>query len=55
VDGPPVGRLASGPGAARALLTHLQMGNDPDATVASCRAAFDGPVAMVWPGTEAEV
>jgi ribonuclease BN (tRNA processing enzyme) len=55
LDGPAVGRLASATGVARAFLTHLQMGHDPDATVASCRAVFDGPVAMVWPGTEAEV
>jgi len=55
LDGPTVGRLASATGVAGALLTHLQMGNDPDATVASCRAAYDGPVAMVWPGSEAEV
>jgi ribonuclease BN (tRNA processing enzyme) len=51
LDGPAVGRLAAATGARRALLTHLQMGHDPEATVAACRAAFDGPVEMVWPGT----
>jgi len=35
----------------RVLLTHLQMGHDPDATVAACRSAYDGPVEMVWPGS----
>jgi ribonuclease BN (tRNA processing enzyme) len=52
LDGPSVGRLAASTGAGRVLLTHLQMGNDPDATIASCRAVYDGPVEMVWPGTD---
>jgi ribonuclease BN (tRNA processing enzyme) len=52
LDGPSVGRLATATGAGRALLTHLQMGNDPDATAAACRAAYEGPVTMVWPGTD---
>ena len=51
LDGPAVGRLATATGAGRALLTHLQMGFDPDATVAAARAEFAGPVEMVWPGT----
>ena len=55
LDGPTVGRLATATGAGRALLTHLQMGNDPHATIAACRAAYDGPVTMVWPGTEVEL
>ena len=55
LDGPAVGRLAASTGAARALLTHLQMGNDPDETIASCRAVYDGPVEMVWPESEAEI
>jgi ribonuclease BN (tRNA processing enzyme) len=55
LDGPMVGRLATGTGAGRVLLTHLQMGFDPDATVASCRALYDGPVEMVWPGTSTEI
>jgi ribonuclease BN (tRNA processing enzyme) len=50
LDGPAVGRLATDTGTARVLLTHLQMGHDPDATVAACEAAFAGPVTMVWPG-----
>ena len=55
LDGPAVGRLATATGASRVLLTHLQMGHDPDATVASCRALFPGPVTMVWPGTLIEL
>jgi ribonuclease BN (tRNA processing enzyme) len=55
LDGPSVGRLAASSGAARALLTHLQMGNDPGAAVAACRAAYAGPVEMVWPGSELEL
>ncbi len=51
LDGPAVGRLAASTGAALVLLTHLQMGHDPDETVAACRAVYAGPVEMVWPGT----
>ena len=55
LDGPAVGRLASETSAGRVLLTHLQMGHDPDETVASCRAAYGGAVEMVWPGTTVEI
>ncbi len=55
LDGPAVGRLAAATGAGRVLLTHLQMGHDPEETVASCRAAYDGPVEMVWPGTRLQL
>ena len=51
LDGPAVGALAASTGVGRVLLTHLQMGFDPDATLASVRAAYDGPVEFVWPGT----
>jgi ribonuclease BN (tRNA processing enzyme) len=51
LDAPAVGRLAAATGTARVLLTHLQMGHDPEATVEACRAAYAGPVAMVWPGS----
>ena len=39
LDGPAVGALATRTGAGAVLLTHLQMGHDPDETVASrpCR------------------
>jgi ribonuclease BN (tRNA processing enzyme) len=50
LDGPAVGALADRTGVSRVLLTHLQMGFDPDETVASVRARFHGPVALVDPG-----
>ncbi len=50
LDGPAVGALAARSGVARVLLTHLQMGFDRDATVASVRAVYDGPVELVDPG-----
>jgi ribonuclease BN (tRNA processing enzyme) len=45
-----VGELARRTGAGRVLLTHLQMGFDRDATIASVRERFDGPVELVDPG-----
>ena len=51
LDAPSVGGLAARTGAGRVLLTHLQMGHDPDATVAAVRAAYAGPVEFVWPGS----
>ena len=50
LDGPAVGGLANRGCVARILLTHLLMGFDPDATVASVRRSFDGPVQLVEPG-----
>ena len=50
LDGSAVGDLAARTGAGRVLLTHLQMGFDRDATVASVRARYDGPVELVDPG-----
>jgi ribonuclease BN (tRNA processing enzyme) len=50
LDGPAVGDLATRVGAARVLLTHLQMGYDREATVESVRARFEGPVELVDPG-----
>jgi ribonuclease BN (tRNA processing enzyme) len=55
LDGPAVGRLAAATGAGRVLLTHLQMGYDADATVASVRAVFGGSVQFVWPGSVLEL
>ena len=55
LDGPAVGALAASTGVAEVLLTHLQMGHDPDATIASVRARYAGPVAMVWPGSTLEL
>jgi ribonuclease BN (tRNA processing enzyme) len=50
LDGPAVGALAAATRPAMALLTHLQVGRDPVATIAAVRAAFDGPVALVADG-----
>jgi ribonuclease BN (tRNA processing enzyme) len=50
LDGPVVGQLASRAGAGRVLLTHLQMGFDPTATIESVRRAYRGPVELVEPG-----
>jgi ribonuclease BN (tRNA processing enzyme) len=55
LDGPGVGRFAQATGVGRVLLTHLQMGYDPDETVASVRAHYDGPVSFVWPGTQLDL
>jgi ribonuclease BN (tRNA processing enzyme) len=55
LDGPAVGRLAAATAAGRVLLTHLLMGHDPAATVASVRATFDGPIDLVWPGSRFEL
>jgi ribonuclease BN (tRNA processing enzyme) len=51
LDGPAVGGLATSSGIGRVLLTHLQMGFDADATVASVRARYEGPVDLVHPGS----
>jgi ribonuclease BN (tRNA processing enzyme) len=50
LDGPAVGALARRTRAGRVLLTHLQMGFDPEATIESVVARFDGPVELVEPG-----
>ena len=55
LDGPAVGDLARRVRAGRVLLTHLQMGFDREATVASVLARFDGPVDLVDPGFEATI
>jgi ribonuclease BN (tRNA processing enzyme) len=55
LDGPAVGRLATSTRAGSVLLTHLLMGHDPEAAVASCRAEYAGSVEMVWPGSRQEV
>lgn len=56
LDGPSIGRVAARAAAGRVLLTHLQMGFDPDETVRSVRAAgFAGDVEFVWPGTRTQL
>jgi ribonuclease BN (tRNA processing enzyme) len=55
LDGPAVGALAAEARAGRVLLTHLQMGFDAEAAIASVRARFAGPVDLVAPGFTTEV
>jgi ribonuclease BN (tRNA processing enzyme) len=55
LDGPAVGGLAAEARAGRVLLTHIQMGFDPDAAIAAVRARFEGPVDLVTPGLQSEV
>ena len=55
LDGHLVGRLAAATRPARVLLTHLQMGFDPAATVTAVRHSFDGPVELVAPGFVTEI
>lgn len=56
LDGPAIGRLAARCDVGRVLLTHIQMGFDPEATVRSVRdAGYQGPVEMVWPGSRATI
>jgi ribonuclease BN (tRNA processing enzyme) len=50
LDGPAVGRLATSAKVGRVLLTHLQMGFDPGATIESVTRAYPGPVDLVEPG-----
>lgn len=50
LDGPSIGELARVAQPRRILLTHLQMGYDPDRTLGSIRAVWDGPVSFVVPG-----
>jgi ribonuclease BN (tRNA processing enzyme) len=50
LDGPSIGELATRTGVGQVLLTHLLMGFDVSATVASVRAGYAGPVAFVQPG-----
>ena len=55
LDGPAVGDLAARAGVGRVLLTHLQMGFDRAATVASVQVAYHGPVELVDPGYETAI
>jgi ribonuclease BN (tRNA processing enzyme) len=52
LDATAVGDLAARTGASRVLLTHLQMGYAPQATIDAVRARYDGPVALVAPGDD---
>jgi ribonuclease BN (tRNA processing enzyme) len=50
LDGPAVAALAAVTRPSSVLLTHLQMGFDPGATIESVRRGFEGPVRLVRPG-----
>lgn len=50
LDGPAVGRVAAAGGAESVLLTHMLMGHDRAATIASIQVQFAGPVRFVDPG-----
>ena len=50
LDGPGVGDLASATRPGQVLLTHVLAGVDLDATIASVRERWDGPISFVWPG-----
>jgi len=52
LDGPAVGAMAARTRAGRVLLTHLQMGFDPTATIESVAAIYDGPIDLVEPGEQ---
>jgi ribonuclease BN (tRNA processing enzyme) len=55
LNSPAVGEVAARTGVGRVLLTHLQMGFDRDATVASTAEHFNGPIDLVDPGYETEI
>jgi len=50
LDGPAVAALARATDPGRIFLTHLQMGYDPDETIAAVRAGYEGPLSFVAPG-----
>ena len=55
LSGPEVGELAAATSPGRVLLTHVLLHRDLDATVASVRAHYDGPVQFVRPGTRLDL
>ena len=55
LDAPAIAELAAATHPGRVLLTHLQMGLDPEATAAAVRARFDGPVLVAEPGLEVAI
>jgi ribonuclease BN (tRNA processing enzyme) len=50
LDAPAIVGLAAQARPGRILLTHIQMGHDPAATVAAVQAGFSGPVLLAEPG-----
>lgn len=50
LDAPAILELATATRPGRILLTHIQMGHDPDAAAAAVRKGFDGDVLIAEPG-----
>ena len=55
LDAPAIAELAAATHPGRILLTHIQMGHDPEATAAAVRSRFDGPVLVAEPGLEVAI
>ena len=55
LDAPAIAGLAAATHPGRILLTHIQMGHDPEATAAAVRSRFDGPVLVAEPGLEVTI
>jgi ribonuclease BN (tRNA processing enzyme) len=52
LDAPAIVELAAATHPGRILLTHIQMGHDPQRAAAAVRTAFDGEVVVAEPGLE---
>lgn len=50
LDAPAILELAKTAQPGRIVLTHIQMGHDPEAAVVAVQAGFDGPVLLAEPG-----
>jgi ribonuclease BN (tRNA processing enzyme) len=55
LNAPGVAELAARSGVRRLLLTHLQIGFDPEETLAAVSRVYSGPVRFVWPGDRLEL
>jgi ribonuclease BN (tRNA processing enzyme) len=55
LDAPAIAGLAGATHPGRILLTHIQMGHDPDAAAAAMQGRFDGPVLVAEPGLEVSI
>jgi len=55
LDAPAIAVLAGSTRPGRILLTHIQMGHDPEAAASAVQATFDGPVVVAEPGLEVAI
>lgn len=55
LDGPAVGAVAASGGAGAVFVTHIGMGVDEAATIASVAERFGGPVTLAQPGSRATI